>query len=161
VGCFWQLVCINYPKVHRVIHRMYICYNNDMASALFFINSFVKQNPILDDEELLRTFRRQYPTVNAIFDALGYEKLDMVIHYDFFDNDEVPHLLAMQKPVVLAMRGYPKGVYIWIDEDVQFPDLQTKKQFVNGFLHVGYLVREIIRNIKLLEVKNYEDTINQ
>jgi len=132
-----------------------------MASALFFINSFVKQNPILDDEELLRTFRRQYPTVNAIFDALGYEKLDMVIHYDFFDNDEVPHLLAMQKPVVLAMRGYPKGVYIWIDEDVQFPDLQVKKQFVNGFLHVGYLVREIIRNIKLLEVKNYENTINQ
>jgi len=79
----------------------------------------------------------------------------------FFDNDEVPHLLAMQKPVVLAMRGYPKGVYIWIDEDVQFPDLQAKKQFINGFLHVGYLVREIIRNIKLLEVKNYENTINQ
>lgn len=45
----------------------------------------------------------------------------------------------MQKPAVLAINSYPKGICMWVDDEIQFPDMQSKKQFVNGFLRTGYL----------------------
>lgn len=120
-----------------------------MISIGSFLASFVEQNKNKGD--ILQVFKEKYPTVNDIFKALELENLDIIVQYDFVNNEEIPRVLAIQKPAVLAINAYPQSVCLWVEDDIEFPDLQSKKQFVNGFLRAGYLVTEILKSLHYMQ----------
>lgn len=131
-----------------------------MTTVSAFLESFIEENQ--NQKDILEAFKNKYPTVNDIFDALDLDSIDFKIEYDFSVNEDIIRVLAMQKPAVLAINSYPKGICMWVDDEIQFPDMQSKKQFVNGFLRTGYLVAELIRNIWLIKGGDeYENSTNK